>query len=83
MNKTKAKIKHSDEIEVKISKKLKGLEIEKITCKDRAYGFRNYVKYCYVDAGDINIYLDNGLNLACWNSEWGGIKILKKGEDRI
>ena len=76
-------INFSDEIEVKISKKLKGLKITKIMCKDRAYGFQNYVKHCYVDEGEINIYLDNGLKLSCWNSEWGGIKILKKGEERI
>ena len=44
-------------------------------------GDGNTTRDAYVPAGDVYLKLKNGQILCCWNSEWGGVRLLKPSRD--
>ena len=69
----------------KISKELEGKMIKKIYVYQEGSELHKEVdiddsKELLVYSGDgtIIIEFEDGTNLACWNSEWGGIEIIDK-----
>ena len=56
-----------------VGKKIVNVEIK--NCQNKDYLKEDSI---VCDSGDIFIYLDDGTVLRFWNSEWGGIEVVKE-----